>query len=151
MITISDVVYFLTPGLLGYSISAICNIGKSAGETVAFRPPPKAFGVIWAILFVLLGISWVIASRSTLKPQSGCAKHVLCVISYLLFTISLTVWIIFYGCKRNKKAACWILVISIMLSLICIVQGNTVSRMLLAPAIAWCIFALLMNAYEVGR
>ncbi len=111
MITISDVVYFLTPGLLGYSISAICSIGKSAGKAVAFRPPPKAFGVIWAILFILLGISWVIASRSTLNPKSGCVKHVLCVTSYLLFTVSLAAWIIFYGCKRNKKADCWTLVV----------------------------------------
>ena len=149
MITISDVIYFLTPGLLGYSVSAICNIGKSAGNTVAFRPPAKAFGVIWAILFVLLGISWVFASRSTLKEPSGCGKHVMCVCSYLLFTVSLAVWIIFYGCKQNKKASCWVLVVSIMLAIMCVTQGDTTSRILLAPAIAWCVFALLMNAFEV--
>ena len=150
MITVGDIVYFLTPGLLGYSVSAICDIGKNAGDSVAFRPPAKAFGIIWAILFVLLGISWMVGAKYSLKKQkNGCSKHVLCVICYLLFTVSLTIWIIFYGCRNNKKAACWSLVVSIALSITCIIQGTTVSRILLAPAIAWCVFALLMNVFEV--
>ena len=149
MLTVPDIVYFLIPGILGYSVSAICKIGKDAGQSVAFRPPAKAFGAVWAILFVLLGLSWSLASRDTLKGAVNCGKYVLCVSSYLLFTVSLGVWIILYGCRKNKKAACWTLVISIMLAICCIVQGTTVSRLLIAPTIAWCIFALLMNTHEV--
>ena len=150
MITVGDIVYFLTPGLLGYSVSAICDIGKDAGDSVAFRPPAKFFGIIWAFLFVILGISWMLAAKSSLKKQkNGCSKHVLCVVCYLLFTVSLTIWIIFYGCRNNKKAACWSLTVSIALSIICIIQGTTVSRILISPVIAWCVFALLMNVFEV--
>ena len=58
-----DVVYIILPGLVCYGIQAICSVGKDAGKNVKFRPPAWFFGVIWPILFLLLGISLMLSMR----------------------------------------------------------------------------------------
>jgi tryptophan-rich sensory protein len=136
-----DIVYACLPAVAGYGASAACEIGSSAGSSVKFRPPAQAFGIIWAILFPLFGISWAVACRESNTPT--------CIISYGGTTAFLALWIYVYGCKKNKKAAVWVLVGAVAFALLCFTQGNTLSKMLVAPLIAWALFALLMNSTEV--
>ena len=137
-----DIVYASIPAIAGYGVSAVCNIGKDAGSSVKFRPPAKAFGIIWAILFPLFGISWAVACRDTANASA-------CVVSYAGATACLALWSYVYGCRKNKKAAAWVLVATVAFLLLCFAQGNYISRMLLSPLIAWALFALLMNTTEV--
>lgn len=141
-ITLQDIIYFLLPAIICYTVTAFCKIGKTAGIDVKFRPPPQVFGIIWPILFILFGISWAIAMRN-------CENKILCFITYMLVTISLALWIYIYGCKKSNKGAAWVLILSIALTLMCFAQGSYISKILLAPLIAWCIFAQLMNTTEV--
>jgi benzodiazapine receptor len=112
---------------------------ETSGETVKFRPPAWVFGVVWPILYILLGISWVIASRQN-KLNS---------IIYGLITLLLMSWIIFYSCEKDKKSSVYILICSIMAAFACISVGNNVSKILISPLIGWLIFALMMNAQEI--
>ena len=141
-INIKDTVYFLLPTIICYSVTAFCKISKESGNNVKFRPPSQVFSIIWPILFVLFGLSWVIAMRN-------CENQVLCFSVYMLTTISLALWIYIYGCKKSNKSASWILILSISSGLMCFSQGNHISKVLIAPLIAWCIFAQLMNITEV--
>lgn len=141
-ITIVDVILVLLPAVVGYGSQFACNIGKKAGESVLFRPPAWAFGVIWAVLFLCFGLSWAIARRN-------CKNEILCMSTYGLTTLLLGVWIIVYGCCKSKKGACWVLLLAIAAGLASFAQGNEVSRVLIAPLIAWALFALLMNTTEV--
>jgi tryptophan-rich sensory protein len=100
------------------------------------------FSIVWALLYIMFGISWVIANRN-------CDNKIICNLTYILTTLFLCLWIVFYGCKKNKKQASWVLLISLMLVLMCFSQGNYLSKILLAPLIGWVIFALLMNTTEV--
>ena len=93
-----DIVYASIPAIAGYGVSAICNIGKDAGSSVKFRPPAKAFGIIWAILFPLFGISWAVACRDTANASA-------CVVSYAGATACLALWSYVYGCRENKKGS----------------------------------------------
>lgn len=141
-ITLKDIIYFLIPAIICYTVTAFCKIGKNAGNTVKFRPPTQVFSVIWPILFILFGISWAVAMRN-------CQNQIFCFVSYMLVTISLALWIYIYGCKNSNKGSAWILILSIALTLMCFAQGNYISKALLGPLIAWCIFAQLMNTTEV--
>lgn len=141
-INLKDVIYFVIPSIICYTVTAFCKIGKNAGRDVKFRPPPQAFGIIWPILFILFGLSWAIAMRN-------CQNQILCFTTYMLATISLALWIYIYGCKKSIKGGAWVLVLSISLILMCFAQGNYVSKVLLTPLIAWCLFAQLMNTTEV--
>ena len=51
------------PLITGYASSAICRMedsGKS-GENVLFRPPAAAFGIVWPILYILMGVAWYVS------------------------------------------------------------------------------------------
>lgn len=139
-----DYVYLIAPMILGYVTSAVCKMDKKSGEIVKFRPDGYIFGIIWPVLYILLGLSWVLATRS-----SKNIYKVSCIISYILLTLLLTSWIAVYSCGKNKKGGAFILLATIALCFICFSQGSTLSKMMISPLIAWCIYALLMNTTEI--
>ena len=141
-ITITDVILVLLPAIVGYLSQLICGVGKNAGSKVLFRPPAWAFGVIWPLLFLLFGLSWAVATRNS-------ANKKLAIGMYGLTTLLLGIWILVYGCTKNKKSASWILILVVAGGLAAFGQGNEVSRALLAPLLAWAIFAMIMNTTEV--
>jgi tryptophan-rich sensory protein len=140
-ITMIDFIYFILPAIICYSITAFCKIGEKSGSAVKFRPPPQVFGIVWPCLFLLFGLSWAIAMRN-------CKNKILCLITYILTTISLALWIYIYGCQKSKKGASWVIILIITFALMCFAQGNDISKVLLAPLIAWCSFAQIMNTTE---
>lgn len=143
MLKLIDLIYLLFPSLLNYMISLkFCKTGKDSGKLVKFRPPVFVFGIVWPILYVLLGISWVLAMRETSNQKT---KFVL----YILVSFSLAAWIFIYSCKNLKKHASWVLVLCITLILACIAIVNDKSKLLLTPLFGWVLFAMLMNTTEV--
>lgn len=139
-----DILWICLPLIIGFSTSAGCPIGKSAGSNVKFRPPAWSFAVIWVIIFVAFGFSWSLAIH-----HSSGYKIPLTIVLYSLALLSLAIWIIVYGCVKNKKVASWVLIISLALTFMCFTQGNDISRILLGPLFAWAIFAMIMNTTEV--
>jgi tryptophan-rich sensory protein len=137
-----DIILVILPAIIGYGSQLICSIGKNAGSNVKFRPPPWVFGVVWPILYLLLGISWAIAARN-------CVNKVMCMSIYSLLSILLGLWIIVYGCIKSKKGASWVLLLVLASVFGCFTQGNEVSKVIITPLLAWIIFALIMNTTEV--
>ena len=128
-IRILDVVLFMIPALVGYGTQAFCKVGKDAGADVKFRPPSWVFGLVWAVLFALFGLSWAVASRRGYSfPMT--------MILYGLTTLLLALWIVTYGCAKNKKVASWILVATSAAALASFAQGCAVSKALISPLIA---------------
>ena len=72
-ITWKDILFFLIPGVLGYSIQVLCPLRK-AGKDVKFRPPAVAFGIIWAILFILFGFDVPHTCTDANYPHSLCSS-----------------------------------------------------------------------------
>lgn len=143
-VTIQDVLLVLLPAVVCYGIQLGCSVGKNAGARVLFRPPAWAFGVIWPILFLLFGLSWAIAVRESANKKLAMSM-------YALTTILLGIWIAVYGCVKNKKGASWVLLLAVAAGLASFGQGNHVSKALIAPLIAWALFALIMNTTEVQQ
>lgn len=130
------------PAVICFTASAICPIGKSAGQSVSFRPPAWVFGLVWTKLFLAIGYSAVLTRRNY--------KSELPMLAYGILVGLLCAWIITYGCCKNKRVSVWILLKTLTMAIVCLVIArDLVARLLLVPLITWVAFALLMNAVEV--
>ena len=141
-ITIQDVILVILPTIIGYGSQFICKIGTDSGKNVLFRPPSCVFSVVWPILFLLLGISCAVAANN------AASNKVLVITTYTIVSLLLGCWIVVYGCVKSKKGSSWVLVLVIASELASFAQGSDVSKVMLAPLIAWSLFALIMNTTE---
>lgn len=139
MFTGIEYLYLLLPIISGFGTSAVCKMDESAGENVKFRPPGWVFGVMWPILYLLLGLSWVFASRESQMNS----------IFYSILTLLLLSWIITYSCQKDKQTSVYILLASVMACVACISTGTVQTKLMISPLLGWLIFALLMNTTEI--
>lgn len=142
MVTLTDIILFLLPMFSGYITSYFCPIGKMAGITVNARPPPFVFMIIWPILYILTGLSWVNANND--DSNNKLIVNVL----YGLLTLFLSLWTYFYGCQNNREYALYTLPVAILLILIILMYDPTY---LLLPLIVWLFFAMMINFAEVNN
>jgi len=130
-----------------------CKVGESSGETVKFRPPASAFGAAWGILYFCIALSWLFAIYlpNDLKLDRKLYSILIVSFFYILLNIVLSLWIVFYSCRKDKINSIFILVGSIVASLFCFTIGNTASRLLISPLIGWLLLATLLNVEEVNQ
>ena len=132
-------VFMFAPIVTGYLASAVCGMSKDSGSSVKFRPPGWVFGIMWPILYLLLGIAWVASSR----------KNSLNSIPYAVLTALLVGWILTYSCAENVNNGVFVILAAVMCALVCFSLGPKISKICIAPLIGWLIFAMMMNAVEV--
>jgi len=125
----------LLPAILGYMTSIFCGPTKDAGNTVKFRPPGWVFGIVWPILYIMIGVAW---SRSMEHTPL-----------FILLQLLLNGWLISYGCMKNKVYSLYILYLSIVNVLHIIVSIKSSNRYLLVPLFVWLNFAALISSHEV--
>ena len=137
MITInkSEIKYLLFAGLLGMFTAFMCPMKKTDGKSLEYSPPSILYRIVWPILYLLFGISWILSRR--LEPS--------CDLYYFSTSILLSTWLILYSCLKQKYLAIYNLLIIICLLFCCTAHGNRISKILIYPLITWCLFALLMN------
>lgn len=127
------------PMVAGFVVSKFCKMEKS-GITVKFRPPGYVFGIVWPILYILLGLSWINSNPSSNKT-----------IELLYFVLSslLAYWIVVYACQKNKRNAVFIMLAIILNIGILMVQIPKKSQLYLVPLGIWLLFALLISTTEI--
>jgi len=130
----------IIPLVLGYLAQMFCKVGKDAGSSVKSRPPPILFAIVWPILYLMLGTSWMLALEEKIS--------VLAIVLYSLLSLVLASWIIVYGCLNSKKVSAIILVLCLALAFACFSIGNKYNKLLLSPLIAWLIFATILQVNE---
>lgn len=131
----------MLPLVAVYATGMACPVPRASGSMVKFRPPAVVFSVVWPILLLLFGMSFMLAR--VVSPW------------YPLFTygstvILLCIWMFIYGCRRRKDEAIWVIVLTIMCTLLSIVHGTTLSRSLAVPILTWLMFALIISTTEMG-
>ena len=138
-------IIIILPAIIGYLAGNLCKVQQTSGESVKYRPPPKVFGIVWAILYFLLGLSWYYAIKSTFD------KNILfmIILFYILLNIALCSWIYLYSCKKQKIVAIYSLAISFTFALLCYTVGDLYSKLLIVPLIGWLFFATLINVGEI--
>lgn len=132
---VEDFIYLLLPLIAGYSVSWFCGPNKNSGSTVKFRPPGWIFGIVWPILYLLIGLAWVNSKQQT--------------IYFAILNLFLCLWLIIYGCKKDKIGGIYILFLSLLTSLFIYTNVNKFSKNLIIPLIIWLLFATFLNIFEV--
>ena len=127
------------PMIAGFVVSKFCKMERS-GVNVKFRPPPFIFGIVWPILYILLGLSWI---------NSNPDKNMNLEVMFFVLSSLLAYWIVVYACQKNKRNAVFIMLAIILNIGILMVQIPKKSQLYLVPLGIWLLFALLISTTEI--
>ena len=122
------------PALLGYTTAMRCPISSQAGRNVWFRPPAWVFGLVWPVLYALLGYAW--------SKTDGLDYW------YAALSLILALWIYVYGCRRDARLAFTILIASICIAVMTSNRSPPDAKTLIMPLIYWLIFASTISFKE---
>jgi translocator protein len=138
MNTIEWVLLFL-PMITGFATNMLWNVGSSAGQNIPARPPPIAFGIVWPILYLLLGLAWI-----RLREHDSTND--------ILFGIIITLlclWIITY--YYNKRNALYVILLCYLATLsVIIFNSENKNVLMIVPLAVWLMFATMLNYTEVN-
>lgn len=107
----------------------------------SFAPPSFLFPVVWAILYILMGISYGILKSKNLNDQR------IDNIYYLQLGVNALWSIFFFILKWRLFSFFWILLLIILVILMVkeFYNQNKVSGLLQIPYLIWLIFASILN------
>ena len=139
--------------LLGFLSGRLAGSGPGnawfdALEKPAIYPPPAAFGIVWSILYVLMGIALAMIVSARGAPARGFAIAVFAA----QFLINLAWTPIFFGAHQITAALIVIasLDVAVIATIVLFSRIRPAAAWLLAPYLAWALFATALN-YEFLR
>tara|TARA_B100001093_G_C26739991_1_gene976196 strand:- start:330 stop:770 length:441 start_codon:yes stop_codon:yes gene_type:complete len=145
MLSLLELIVFFLPLIIGFGTGMICRTKSSAGSIVKFRPPPWVFSVVWTLLYLMIGLSWVLSLR---VGQSQLLSNVL----YISLIFILSLWLVLYSCMDQKKWALAIMVLALMVTLVTYTMvPSVIAKGLLVPLFVWLLYALLISVFEVQK
>ena len=104
-------------------------------------PPGFIFGIVWTVLYILMGVSYgIIASKDLVDKNINT-------IYYLQLFVNLLWPIAFFIFKWRLFAFIWLLLLIILVikMIIDFYKKNQLSAYLQIPYLLWCIFAAYLN------
>lgn len=104
-------------------------------------PPGFIFGIVWTVLYILMGVSYgIIASKDLVNKNINT-------IYYLQLFVNLLWPIAFFIFKWRLFAFIWLLLLIILVikMIIDFYKKNQLSAYLQIPYLLWCIFAAYLN------
>lgn len=134
-----DLLRLFYPMIAGFVVSKFCKMERS-GVNVKFRPPPFVFGIVWPILYILLGLSWI---------NSNPDKNMNIEVMFFILSSLLAYWIVVYACQKNKKNAVFVMLAIILNIALLMVQIPKKSQLYLVPLAVWIFFAMLLSTTEL--
>ena len=145
MLSSVELIVFFLPLIVGFGTGMICRTKSSAGSSVKFRPPPWVFSVIWTLLYLMIGLSWVLSLRA---GQSQLVTNVL----YISLIVILSLWLVLYSCMNQKKWSLAMMVLALIVTLVTYTMvPSIVAKGLLVPLFIWLLYALLISVFEVQK
>ncbi len=106
-------------------------------------PPPQVFGIVWSILYVMIGFALVLVITARGAPGRSAA------IAAFVVQLALNLaWSpLFFGAEQMQAALILlvVLVIAIVVTIALFRRVRPLAALLLVPYLAWCLFATLLN------
>jgi len=109
----------------------------------AIYPPPAVFGIVWSILFVLIGLALALVASAWGANGRGLALGVFAV----QFLVSQSWSAVFFG-MQDMMAGLYVIAASVVLLVVAIVlvwRVRRVAGLLLLPYLGWLCFAGALN------
>lgn len=140
---IKRIIYSLLPivggALVGLIISGYMNYGDMVKPPLS--PPSYIFPIVWTILYILMGISYFIATKD--KENDKELNQI-----YILQLLVNFFWpIIFFILKMYFTAFFWIILLIILVIIMIkeLLKNNKISGYLQIPYLVWLLFATYLN------
>lgn len=115
----------------------------AALEKPAIYPPPVVFGIVWSILFVLIGVSLAMVASAWGAVGRGAA-----LVAFAIHFIVTQSWsAVFFG-MQDMFAGLMILgfgIASLLVAMALVFRVRRAAGMLLLPYFAWLCFASALN------
>lgn len=109
----------------------------------AIYPPPAAFGIVWSILYLMMGVALTLVVTARGARGRGAA-----IAAFLVqFALNLA-WTPTFFAAHEMTAALWVIVAMDVATIVTIALFWRVRRgaaLLLVPYLAWILFATLLN------
>ena len=106
-------------------------------------PPPFLFGVVWTILYVLMGfaLAYVLASPKCPARRTAVAFFA------AQMAVNLAWSPLFFAAHEIGLAFAWILLLIalVVVTMACFVRISRMAMVLLVPYLAWIAFAAVLN------
>lgn len=132
--------------LIGFAAGQLGGPNSSwfAGlQKPAIFPPPMWFGIVWSILFVLIGLSMALVASAWGAPGRAAALGVFAV--HFLITQSWTA--VFFGMQEMVAGlvVLGVAIASLLAALALVFRVRRVAGLLLLPYLGWLCFAAALN------
>ncbi|MBN8500509.1 MAG: tryptophan-rich sensory protein [Sphingomonadales bacterium] len=141
---------FLAPLLLLLGTLSGTMSGSGAGSPwfvdlvkPPLYPPPATFGIVWTILYLLMGLSLAMIVTARGAPGRGAAIAAFVV----QFLLNLAWSPVFFG-MQQLNAALYLLVaidVAVIVTVVLFWKVRPLAAYLLIPYLAWVLFATVLN------
>ena len=106
-------------------------------------PPDWVFGVVWPILYVLIGLSMYFN-----KPQKDDIKLITFFSLQMFFNL---IWTTIFFKLQMPRLALFDLFLTLLFTILYFIESIDLSKYLLIPYILWLLLAFYLNAYIVYK
>ena len=140
---IKRIIYSLLPivggTLVGLIISGYMNYGDMVKPPLS--PPSYIFPIVWTILYILMGISYFIATKDNENDKELNQIYILQLLVNFFWPI------IFFVLKMYFTAFFWIILLLILVIIMIkeLLKNNKISGYLQIPYFIWLLFATYLN------
>lgn len=139
------VVVGLTPAFMGFATSCLVGgVPKGAAAAVVGRPPSGSFGMLWLILYALIGVAWVKQGIEEVETN----------ISFGVLNMALCAWIVIYT-RTHENAQVfslwWLFVCLVVAQSVINYSDHKTVRLALTPLQVWLSFASVLSFLALQR
>ncbi len=134
--------------LLGFVSGQVAGSGAdnpwfAVLEKPAIYPPPAAFGIVWSILYALMGFA-----AAMIASAWGARGRRLALVAFAIQLALNLAWSpVFFGMHRMTAALGVIVAldVAVLLTVLLFWRVRRISGVLLLPYLAWVLFATVLN------
>ncbi len=140
----------LVPGilLLGFLSGQAAQSGPdnpwfAALAKPALYPPPATFGIVWSILYVMMGVSLALVMTARGAPGRGVA-----IVAFVVQLALNLAWTpVFFAAHQITAALVLIVVMAVAIAVTIVLfrRVRPAAALLLLPYLAWVLFATYLN------
>ena len=137
----------LVPQLLSLLMQFLFPSDFSTNKKVFFQPPGFVFGIVWTLIYILLGFYLYLLVQQRKSNKYFTYMLTLFIIN-LLFNLT---WTPIVNIHKKYKMGIFLIALMIFtLFMLISIDNKPVNRSLLIPYLSWLFIALLLNV-ELAR